>query len=139
MPAHALGPGSLEIGKSGSTKSFAAQTTKAALVPKSDTGDTIYFLDGSADAPEITEEWTLDVTLAQTFDKDSLLDWLLTNSGTTMPFTFRPRSDAESVYSGDLTVVSAQIGGDVKKKNTSDVSFPLAGAPTRKAAPGPRG
>lgn len=130
MAASAVGPGTLTLGESGSLRSFASACTKAALTPSADSGDAMDFLDGSQSAGEVTETWTLDVTLAQTFETDSNLNWLLENSGQTMPYAYRPRSDAESTYTGTLQVVAAAIGGDVKTKNTSDVSFPLNGAPS---------
>lgn len=136
MPASALGPGTLEIGSSGSTKALAAETTAATLTPSTNSGDAINFLDGSTDAGEVTETWTLEVTLAQNYDSSSAINWLLDNTGSQMPFTYRPRTDSQSTYSGTLTVVSAAIGGDVKTKNTSDASFPLAGAPTRQSSGG---
>lgn len=130
MAAKAVGPGTLTIGESGSTRSLAAECTKAALTPSTDTGDAMDFLDGSQSAGEVTETWTLDVTLAQTFETDSTLNWLLQHSGENLPYVYRPRSDSDSTYEGTCTVVSGAIGGDVKNKNTSDVSFPLDGAPT---------
>lgn len=129
--ADALGPGKLTIGPTGSAKQLMVQCTKAALTPSIDTGESINFLDGTAEAGEVTITWALDVTLSQDYAPSSLNNWLLEEAGNEHPFTFQPRNGTDyAAYSGRLTVVPGSIGGDVKTKNTSDISFPCADKPT---------
>ena len=131
--AHRLGPGSLKIGETGSEKEFAIQTTKTTLTPSVDSEDDINTLDGGTLGGDETETWELGGTLHQSYDEDSLLKYCFENrfskTKTALPFTFIPMTDGAQSWTGELKLRALDVGGDVKKQNTSDFTFPLVGEP----------
>lgn len=130
MASLPLGPGLLTLGESGTLKEFAARTTAVTIEPNYSDGDVVHFLDGSEDREADEETWTLKGTFQQELTTDALEDWCLTNAGQTMPFTFVPSgTETSKHYSGQVRVRAVAIGGDVKKKNTSDFEFPMIGKP----------
>lgn len=128
--ANALGPGTLTLGETGSTRQFAAHTTATSLVPSYSDGDVLDLLDGSQERETDEETWTLEGTIRQQLEADALEDWCLTEAGQEMPFVFTPVNSLGKSYEGTVTVRAVTIGGDVKTKNTSDFTFPLRGRPT---------
>lgn len=134
-----MGPGTLTIGDVGSLKSFQSQITNCRLVPNVDNGDPINVLSGESVPGDRDENWTLAGTIVQDFGAgaagvDSLVEWLFTNRGATMPFQFVPNTAIGRQISGDLTVEAVEIGGDVKTKPTSDFEFQVSGDPVLEAA-----
>lgn len=131
--AHRLGPGSLKIGATGTEKEFAIQMTKATLSASVDAEDDINTLDGGTLGGDETESWELSGTLHQSYDADSLLKYCFENrfskTKTALAFTFIPLETGAQSWSGDLKLRALDIGGDVKKQNTSDFTFPLVGEP----------
>lgn len=127
----ALGPGHLKIGPTGTPREFAAQLTKCALNTDTKSDDPIPVLSGEQIAGEDTYTFTLSGTLVQDYDLDSLELYCFENRGKEMPFVFVPSTAGEVQWSGTVKVrpVGA-IGGDVKKKNTSDFEFTIVGDPT---------
>lgn len=125
-----LGPGSLKIGETATPREFAAQLTKTALTPNVDFDDDIPTLDGGVAPGDATETWELSGTLLQDYDLDSLEDYCFEHKLTQLPFVFTPNSSASRSYSGVVTIVPITVGGDVKKRNTSDFTFPVVGSPT---------
>ena len=131
--AHRLGPGSLKIGETGTEKEFAIQTTKTTLTPSVDAEDDINTLDGGTLGGDETETWELNGTLHQSYDEGSLLDYCFQNrfskTKQALPFTFVPLDEGVQSWSGTVKLRALDVGGDVKKQNTSDFSFPLVGDP----------
>lgn len=127
--AHQTGPGSLLIGDDPGTE-FAVAITSATLEPSVDTEDDQHVLSGDVlpGADEFT--WALSVTMFQDFDAGGLTDYLFTHRGEVMPFVFRPSNAHERGWTGSIKIRPMSIGGDVRKRNTSDVEFPLVGEPT---------
>lgn len=125
-----LGPGSLRIGEAASSREWGGDLSKTALTPNTSGEDAMPMLDGSNLDGEDTTTWTLDGTLVDQFTLDSLQNWALANAGKLLPFVWTPNDAGEVSYSGVIKVRPVGIGGDVKKKNTNDFSFPLSGAPT---------
>lgn len=129
-----LGPGTLTIGEEGSEEQFAAQLTNIRLVPNVTTSDPIPVLSGEELDGDDTEIWEMSGTLLQSFDADSLVDWALANKGEKLPFVFVPNTVADRQYTGIVKVQPVTIGGDVKKRNTSDFTWRMTGAPTPASA-----
>lgn len=129
--AATLGPGHLKIGDTGSPREFGAQLTKAAINTDTKSDDPIPVLSGETVAGEDTYAYTLAGTINQDFDMDSLEMFCFENRGRELPFIFIPSNDGEVQWSGTVKIrpVGA-IGGDVKKKNTSDFEFAILGDPT---------
>ncbi|NQX26833.1 hypothetical protein HQQ81_05640 [Microbacteriaceae bacterium VKM Ac-2854] len=131
VKSNILGPGSLKLGETASPIEFAAQLTKAALTPSVDSEDDIPVLSGDILAGDDTTTWELSGTVMQDYDLESLEDWCFENRSTVVPFQFEPDSTAgRRAWSGSVKVRPLTVGGDVKKRNTSDFTFPLVGEPT---------
>lgn len=130
MATRTLGPGSLKIGETGSEREFAADLSKCTLTPSSSSEDPVPMLDGSNMTGEDTDTWELGGTLYQSYDFGSLEKWCFDNRGEELPFVFTPSNEGGIDWSGIVKIRPVTIGGDVKKKNTSDFTFPLTGDPT---------
>jgi hypothetical protein len=129
--ARTLGPGSLKIGETGTAREWGGNLTKTALTPTTNSEDDIPLLDGSTETGEDTYEYTLDGTLLDDYDYDSLANFALANKGTELPFVWTPNAyDGGTSYVGTVRISPIAIGGDVKKKNTNDFSFKVIGEPT---------
>lgn len=132
--ANSLGPGKLTLGETGTLRQFAKDTLSTFIDPSYSDGSAVDFLDGSEDREADEESWVLSGTVRQGLDADAVEDWCLEHKGTTQPFVFEPVNGGKK-YTGTVRVRAIKIGGDVKKKNTSDFSFPMIGEPTLTAAP----
>ena len=128
IQAHTTGPGTLKIGDV--PTELAVACSKAMLKPSVETDDDVYVLSGDVITGEDSFTWELDVTLFQSLDADGLTDYLFKNRGTVQSFTFKPNNDHGQEWTGKLKVRPMDVGGDVKKRNTSDVTFPLVGEPS---------
>lgn len=131
MTTSVLGPGHLKIGATGSPREFATMLTKASLNTDTKTGDPIDVLSGDQFAGDDTYTFTLAGTLLQDYDMDSLELYCYENRGKEEPFVFVPSNAGAVQWSGIVKIRPvASIGGDVKKKNTSDFEFTIVGDPT---------
>lgn len=128
--AHKLGPGHLKFGSAGTEKEFAAQCSKVELVPSVDSDDNIPVLSGEEIVGDESISWTIGGTLYQSYDSTSLVRWCFDNRLTTVPFTFMPSDESEDEWTGECRIVPLTLGGDVRKRNTSDFEFKLIGEPT---------
>lgn len=120
-----VGPGILDIGETGSLTSLASQVTSCKLVPSVDREDPIPVLSGETVSGDRTESFTLQGTFLQDFGvgDQRISEWSFTNRGKTFPFTYTPNNAADKSISGRITVEATDIGGDVKKKNTTDFEW----------------
>lgn len=133
MATRTLGPGSLSIGPTGTPKEWGGDITKCTLDPSSSSEDDIPYLDGSNESGEDTTTWELGGTITESYDLESLQAWTLENAGLEMPFAWTPNDTGEVTISGTVKIRPIGWGGDVKKKNTRDFTFPLVGQPTHAA------
>ncbi|MGO2139831.1 MAG: hypothetical protein ACTH30_05415 [Leucobacter sp.] len=125
-----LGPGSLSIGEVASPKQFAADTTKTSITPSTDSEDDTPMLDGSNESGADSTTWELSGTVMDKYTMESLFVWAAQNAGKELPFLFVPTRDGELEIGGVVKIRPFAAGGDVKKKNTNDFTFPLVGEPT---------
>jgi hypothetical protein len=130
MATRTLGPGSLTIGQPASSREWGGECSKTAITPNTSSEDSTPMLDGSELTGEDTNTYTLDVTVADNFDFDSLQNFSMLNAGKELPFLWVPNDEGGSSYSGMVKVRPIKIGGDVKKRNFNDVSMPITGTPT---------
>lgn len=138
VESHTLGPGQLTLGATGDERQFGAATRSASVIPSAEEGDTLPVLNGDEVKDEGTESWTLEGSVLQAYDLDSLIAWCAENSGTEMPFKFQARSDKPLTVTGVCKVRAIAYGGEIKTRNTSDFKFSLIGPPTfGDAAPTP--
>jgi hypothetical protein len=122
--ASTLGPGSLKIGATGSEREWAGQSTKTTLTPNVDSEDSIPTLDGGELEGEETTTWELSGTILQDYDLDSLEDFAFDNAGKWLACEFVPNNAKARAYSLEVKLRPLAVGGDVKKRNTSDFTFP---------------
>lgn len=129
VASQSLGPGTLTFGETGTEQEFGGSVTTATLTPEFDQGDAIPVLSGDSIPGELTETWTLGGEFLQTYDAESLLLWCKDNSGSQLPFVFKPRADQPLEATGVVTVRATPIGGDVKTRTTSEFEFVCVGIP----------
>lgn len=125
-----LGPGSLSIGEVGSPKQFAGDITKITVTPSTDSEDDTPLLDGTNESGADSTTWELGGTVLDKYTLDSAAVWAAENAGKELPFLFTPSDDGELEIGGVVKVRPIALGGDVKKKNSNDFTFPLVGDPT---------
>lgn len=128
--AGVLGPGSLTFTVDGAEADFACQVTTIKITTDSDSDDPIPVLCGQSVAGDSTDTFALEANFLQDYDKDGCIDWSWLNMNKEVPFTFVPNSARQLEVSGVVQVKAMEIGGDVKKKNTSEVEWPIIGTPT---------
>ena len=130
MPTRTLGPGSLTIGQTASAREWGGNVTKCELIPDTSADDDVPMLDGSTLSGEETTKYTLGGSIQQDYDFDSLEAFCFANNGTELSFVWIPNNDGGISWSGTVKIRPVKIGGDVKKRNSTDFEFPLVGNPT---------
>ena len=100
VTAHKLGPGVLTLGESGTLKEFTSQVTNARWTPSVDQEDPIHVLSGEqiADDPDISS--VIAGTFLQEYGAEALVTWCWEHRGEVLPFSFKPRTDADLTISG---------------------------------------
>lgn len=130
--ARTLGPGVLKSTDTTLTRDFSADVTKVLLNPSNSTDDPVNFLDGSQEI-NTTTSWNLEATVMDDYTTEGINAWCLANAGKTIPMQYMPVSDKSAGamgYTFDATVMPIGIGGDVKAKNTQDISWPVTNVRT---------
>lgn len=125
-----LGPGSLAIGETATVKQIAGEVTKVSVTPSTDSEDDIPLLDGTNESGADNTTWELSATILDKYTMDSFAVWAADHAGEELPFVFTPSTDGALTVGGVVKIRPIALGGDVKKKNTNDLTFPLVGAPT---------
>lgn len=129
--AQVMGPGVLTFGETTGVFDASAQVTKAAVKWKGKSGDALVTLSGGTLAGDREYTVTLDATLLQDLTAGTgLVAWTWANRGKEVPFTFTPTTSVGSSINGRVIVDPLDVGGDVNKKNTSDISWEVVGTPT---------
>lgn len=129
IKAFKLGPGELTVGETGTPVDFSHQCTKVMVKWSKDTEDPVPVLSGEELAGDTNYTAVLSATLLQDLDAavDGIVDWSWTHKGEQHPFTFVPL--VGKAINGVVTVDPIDIGGDVKKRNTSDIEWACVGEP----------
>ena len=121
-----LGPGVLKSTDSTLTRDFSADVTKVMLNPSNSSDDPVNFLDGSQEI-NTTTSWTLDATVMDDYTQGGINEWCLTNAGKKIAMQFKPTNDTTVMgYTFEATITPIAIGGDVKAKNTQEISWPIS-------------
>jgi hypothetical protein len=129
-----LDHGSLVFGpKATPLLTVSCQATKVSLEPKvNESGDKIVTLCGDELTTDITTDWSLKFTGVQDWaNKDGFLNFAYDHDGEVVDFAFSPKGDKGPSWTGKVQVRAVIIGGDVKKRNTSDAEWPCQGKPAR--------
>lgn len=117
-----LGPGIFKITTNNGDKNFSADLTKAQLNPSNSSDNPTTYLDGSEET-NTTTTWTFEGTVGDDFSEDGLAVWLFDHQGETLPAQFVPNKNSKIQWTFNVTVAPIAIGGDVKSKNTNDLSL----------------
>lgn len=121
-----LGPGVLKSTDTTLTRDFSADVTKVMLNPSNSSDDPVNFLDGSQEI-NTTTSWTLDATVMDDYTHGGINDWCLVNAGKKIAMQFKPTNDTTVMgYTFEATITPIGIGGDVKAKNTQEISWPIS-------------
>jgi hypothetical protein len=129
IKAQKLGTGTLTIGATGSPVDFSAQVTKVVVTWDKEKEDNVPVLSGEELEGDSTYTAKLTATLLQDFTDDGIVDWSWQNKGSVVPFEFEPNTEVGRSVTGMVTVDPIDLGGDVKKKNTSDIEWDCVGEP----------
>lgn len=127
--AQKLGPGRLQIGETGALLDLSCQVTEVKITWDNDTDDDIPVLCGGIMPGDDTFTAKLEATIVQDLSADGVIDYTWKNKGNVVPMTFTPTEGAAKVE-GDVKIIPVDIGGEVKKKNTSDIEWGFVGEPT---------
>jgi hypothetical protein len=125
-----MGHGQLLVGSAGSPMDFSGRCTKASVTWKEDSSDDVEVLSGDVIDGDTTYDATLEATIYQDdLRAGGIIDYSWAHKGEVVPFTFLPFDGARGV-TGQLKLSPLDIGGDVGKKNTSDLKWSCVGEPT---------
>lgn len=127
--AQKLGPGTLQIGETGTELDLSCQVTEVTVTWDNDTDDDVPTLCGGVLAGDDTFTATLEATIVQDMIAGGVIDFTWRNKGKVVPLTFTP-TEGEAKVVGDIKIIPVDLGGEVKKKNTSDVQWPFVGEPS---------
>lgn len=124
-----LGPGVLKSTDSKLAIDLSADVTKVALTPSNSSDDPINYLDGSQEVNTLTT-WALDCTVQDDYTVNGISQWCLANAGKQIPMQFIPSNGNGIAFTFTATVQPIAIGGDVKSKNSNDLSWPITNLQT---------
>lgn len=124
-----FGPGIFTIGETASAEEFGGHVTEMTLEPEHESDDDLPTLDGEVIAGDFSTKWTAKPTFVQSYLAGSLVAYCAANNGKRLPFRFVPSTDGVLEITGTLEVRAVTIGGEVKKKNTTQGEFPVIGDP----------
>lgn len=124
-----LGPGVLELGEVGTLMDFSCQVTSVTVSVEADRDDPTPTLCGDNLVGETTYNGSLEATIVQDLEADGVVAWSWENKGLTVPVRFIPNQATGAEITGSVVVDPISIGGDVKVRNTSDISWTFAGEP----------
>lgn len=129
-----LGPGVLKSTDTTLARDFSADVTKVMLNPSNSSDDAVNFLDGSQEI-NTTTSWTLDATVMDDYTSRGINNWCLANAGKKIRMQFIPSNATDVLaYEFDATITPIGIGGDVKAKNTQEISWPVSNLTSRSSS-----
>jgi hypothetical protein len=106
---------------------FAQQLRGASVVPSENVEEEedIEVLSGDVVEGEdnVTHDYVLNAKILQDLSAGGFVDWSWTNKGTWQAFTLQPRGTVARAVTGEVRVVPITIGGDVKARAESDLSW----------------
>lgn len=124
-----LGPGGLTVGEIGSLANFSAMLSKVSLEPKVDAEDPTPVLSGDDLAGDRTYSYRLKGTFLQDLEATGLVQFTHAHKGEELPFEFVPNTAKGVKITGRVVIDPVLIGGDVKKRNTTDLDLEVVGEP----------
>lgn len=116
--------------------SFACQATNVRITPTVGTeGEATETLCGATLGTDDTITYALTVGAIQDFDDpEGFQAYTWENKLTVVEFTWKPNPNAPT-YSGRCKVIPAEVGGEVNRRLTTEVTFPIEGDVSPSYAP----
>src|SRR5699024_7378302 len=108
---------------------FSCQVSNVKIAPDFDSADSIPVLSGGEVPGEVAYSAELEAEFMQDFDANGCLAWSWENASTQGAVAFILSLVHDARYTGTVTVHPMEVGGDVRKKNTSSVKWPTVGLP----------
>lgn len=127
-----LGPGTLEIGATGTEIDVSCLVNNAVIAAEKDQGDDTTKLCGTVRPGSVTYTYTLSGNVDTDIDDPAGLFALSqAEPGSQQSYVFTPSTEAGTAASGTLVIDPLDFGGDeMGATMTSDFEFALVGAPT---------
>lgn len=126
-----LGPGTLEIGATGTEVDVSCLINNATISADKTQGDSTTKLCGTVRPGSVTYDYTLGGNIDLDIDDPAGLFALSQSApGTEQSFTFTPSTEAGTTATGTLILDPLDFGGDTTGEDmTSDFEFALVGKP----------
>lgn len=133
IKSYKVGPGVFTAGAAGTLQTFTAQVTKLEVGWSEDSEDAVPTLSGEDLEGDTTYTAELSATVFQDLTPGGMVEWSWTNKGQTFPFSYTPNSSdtdlEEATITGTLKVSPIKVGGEPKKRATSDLTWKCVGEP----------
>ena len=129
VKSYVLGPGTLEIADLDDTNAIelTAQITSCRIqwTENVTAGETVELLSGDqlTDEDEVSHSAVLAANLVQDITTGGSIEYSWLKRGLKKHATFTPSTEEGRVVTGTVTVAPIDLGGDVKKRNRSDISW----------------
>lgn len=124
--AQKLGPGELKIG--GDELDISCQMTEVKITWDIDEDDAVPTLCGGSMPGDTTYQAKLEGEAFQDLTAGGIVDYTWKNRGEVKSMSFTPTTGKAKI-TGSIIIQPLELGGDVGKKNTSDIEFNFAGDP----------
>jgi len=133
-----LGPGTLNIGLTGTEIDVSCLVNNAVIAADKNQGDSTTKLCGTVKVGAVTYEYTLSGNMdTDIADAAGFFALSQQQAGKELAYSFMPSTDAGTEATGKLIVDPLSFGGDTTGETmTSDFEFALAGPPTYAYATG---
>ncbi len=129
VKAQPLGPGTFSLGAALTALDLTAQVTKLTVQWSVNVEDAVETLSGEELEGEPDYNAELSFTVIQDLTEAGMFDYTWANKGSVVPFTFTPNTAAGRTVTGMVRVDPLNLGGDVKKKNTTEATWKCVGQP----------
>lgn len=124
--AQKLGPGELKIG--GDELDISCQMTEVKITWDIDEDDAVPVLCGGTMPGDTTYQAKLEGEAYQDLTEGGIVEYTWKNRGEIKSVTFTPTTGKAKI-TGSIVIQPLELGGEVGKKNTSDIEFSFAGDP----------
>lgn len=107
------------------------QASNVRITPeREEDGDPLELLSGDVLAADSVSTWTLAANILQDFDNEAgVIAYSWEHDGETVPFEWQPNATAPT-YTGNVVVEALEVGGDVNRRNFSDLEWSITAKPT---------
>ena len=124
--AQKLGPGELKIG--GDELDISCQMTEVKITWDIDEDDAVPVLCGGTMPGDTTYQAKLEGEAYQDLTEGGIVEYTWKNRGEIKSVTFTPTTGKAKI-TGSIVIQPLELGGEVGKKNTSDIELSCAGDP----------